>query len=93
MLYCVNFGIKAYNMFVNFNYACSCVLIISYPFHVIFMQICMCECLKSIGVCFLINILSLEKPNVLVFMVLLTKPDDPVFQIGLFLRQILNEKY
>jgi hypothetical protein len=43
MLYCVNFGVNAYNMFVNLNYACSCVLVISYPFHVLFMQICMCE--------------------------------------------------
>jgi hypothetical protein len=25
MLYCVNFGVKACNMFVNLNYACSCV--------------------------------------------------------------------
>jgi hypothetical protein len=28
------------------------------------MQICMCECLEIIGVCFLINMLSLEKPDV-----------------------------
>jgi hypothetical protein len=58
-------------MFVNLNYACSCVLVISYPFHVLFMQICMCKCLKIIGVCFLVNMLSLEKL------------DDPVFQTGL----------
>jgi hypothetical protein len=32
----------------------------------IFMQICMCECLEIIGVCFLVNMLSLEKPDVLV---------------------------
>jgi hypothetical protein len=64
MLYCVNFGVKACNMFVNLNYACSCVLVISYPFHVLFIQICMCECLKIIGVCFLVNMLSLEKPDV-----------------------------
>jgi hypothetical protein len=37
ILYCVNFGVKACNMFVNLNYAYSCVLVISYPFHVIFM--------------------------------------------------------
>jgi hypothetical protein len=83
MLYCVNFGVKAYNMFVNLNYACSCVLVIFYPFHVLFMQICMCECLEIIGVCFLVNMLSLEKPDVLVFIVLLTKPDDPISQTGL----------
>jgi hypothetical protein len=71
MLYCVNFGVKACNMFVNRNYACSCVLVISYPFIVLFMQICMCECLQIIGVCFLVNMLSLEKPN------------DPVSQTGL----------
>jgi hypothetical protein len=71
MLYCVNFGVKTFNMFVNLNYACSCVLVISYPFHVLFMQICLCECLEIIGVCFLINMLSLEKL------------DDPVSQIGL----------
>jgi hypothetical protein len=64
MLYCVNFGVKAYNIFVNLNYACSCVLVISYSFYDIFMQICMCECLEIIGVCFLVNILSLEKPDV-----------------------------
>jgi hypothetical protein len=51
-LYCVNLGVKACNMFVNLNYACSCIMVISYPFHVLFMQICMCECLKIIGVCF-----------------------------------------
>jgi hypothetical protein len=66
MLYCVNFGVKTCNMFVNLNYACSCVLVISYLFHVLFMQICMCECLEIIGVCFLINMLSLEKPEVAV---------------------------
>jgi hypothetical protein len=64
MLYCVNFGVKACNMFVNLNYACSCVLVISYPFHVIFMQICICECLEIIGVCFLVNMLSLKKSDV-----------------------------
>jgi hypothetical protein len=61
MLYCVNFGVKACNMFLNLNYACSCVLFISYPFHVLFMQICMCECLEIISMCFLVNMLSLEK--------------------------------
>jgi hypothetical protein len=60
MLYCVNFGVKVCNMFVNLNYTCSCVLVISYSFYVLFMQICMCECLKIIGVCFLVNMLSLE---------------------------------
>jgi hypothetical protein len=60
MLYYVNFGVKACNMFVKLNYKFSCVLVISYPFHVIFMQICMCECLKIIGVCFLVNMLSLK---------------------------------
>jgi hypothetical protein len=60
MLYCVNFGVKACNMFVNLNYTCSCVLVISYSFHVIFMQICMCECLKIIGVYFFVNMLSLK---------------------------------
>jgi hypothetical protein len=43
----------------------------------------MCECLKIIGVCFLVNVLSLEKLDVLIFVVLLTKPDDPIFQTGL----------
>jgi hypothetical protein len=83
MLYCVNFGVKACNMFVNLNYVCSCVLFISYPFHVLFMQICMCECLEINGVCFSVNMLSLEKQDVLVFVILLTKLDDPVSQIGL----------
>jgi hypothetical protein len=30
------------------------------------MQICMCECLEIISVCFLVNMLSLEKPDALV---------------------------
>jgi hypothetical protein len=66
MLYCVHFDVNTYNMFVNLNYACSCVLVISYPFHILFMQICMCECLKIICVCFIVNMLSLENPDVLV---------------------------
>jgi hypothetical protein len=70
MLYCVNFDVKACNIFVNLNYACSCVLVISYPFHVLFMQRSMCECLEIIGVCFIVNMLSLEKPDV------------PVLEIG-----------
>jgi hypothetical protein len=83
MLGCMNFGVKACNMFVNLNYACSCVLVISYHFHILFIQICMCECLEIIGVCLLVNILSLEKSDVLVFVALLTKSDDPVSQTGL----------
>jgi hypothetical protein len=63
MLYCVNFGVKACNIFVNLNYACSCILVIPYPFYVLFMQICMCECLEIIGVYFLVNMLSLKKPD------------------------------
>jgi hypothetical protein len=66
MLYYVNFGVKACNIFVNLNYARSCFLVISYPFYVLFMQICMCECLKIIGVCFLVNMLCLKKPDILV---------------------------
>jgi hypothetical protein len=42
----------------------SCVLIISYLFYVLFMQICMCEYLEIIGVCLLVNMLNLEKPDV-----------------------------
>jgi hypothetical protein len=84
MVYCVNFGVKACNMFVNLNYACSCVLLISYHFHILFIQICMCEYLKIIGVYFLVNILSLKKPDVPVFVVLLTKSDNSVSQTGLF---------
>jgi hypothetical protein len=61
-------------------FMCSSYII---SFHVLFMQICMCECLKIISVCFLVNVLSLEKLDVLVFVVLLTKPDDPIFQTGL----------
>jgi hypothetical protein len=63
-LYCANLGVKTCNMFVNLNYAYSCVLVISYPFHILFIQICMYECLEIIGVCFLINMLSLEKLDV-----------------------------
>jgi hypothetical protein len=90
MLYCVNFGVKACNMIMNLNDACSCVLVISYPFHVLFMQICMRECLKIIGVCLLVNMLSLEKSDAPVleigcfsFCGLLIKSDDPVSQTGL----------
>jgi hypothetical protein len=36
-------------------------------FFVLFMQICMCECLKIIGVYFLVNMLTLEKLDVSVF--------------------------
>jgi hypothetical protein len=79
MLYYVNFGIKACNMFVNLNYVCLCVLVISYPFHALFIQICICECLEIIGVYFLVNMLSLKKSDVSVFMALLTKLNDPVF--------------
>jgi hypothetical protein len=66
MLYCMNFGVKTCNMFVNLNYACSCVLVIFYHFHVLFMQICMCECIEINGVCFLVNMLSLKKLDDLV---------------------------
>jgi hypothetical protein len=89
MLYCVNIGVKTCNMFVKLNYTCSYVLVISYPFHVLFMQICMCECLKIIGVCFLVNMLSLEKTDVPVLetvysgFCVLTKLDDPVSQTRL----------
>jgi hypothetical protein len=64
MLYCVNFGVKGCNMFMNLNYACSCVLVISYPFRILFMQIYLCECLEIIGVCFFVNMLSLKKLDV-----------------------------
>jgi hypothetical protein len=54
------------------------------------MKICMCECLKIIGVYFLVNMLSLKKSDVPIleigcssFVVLLTKPDDPVSQTPL----------
>jgi hypothetical protein len=63
-VYCVNFGVKTCNIFVNLNYTCLCVLVISYHFHILFMQIYMCECLEIIGVCFLVNMLSLEKLDV-----------------------------
>jgi hypothetical protein len=48
------------------------------------MQICMCEYLEIIGVSFLVNMLSLKKLDVPVFVVLLTKLDDPISQTGLF---------
>jgi hypothetical protein len=60
----VNLGVNACNIFVNLNYVCLYVLVISYHFHVLFMQICMCECLKIIGLCFFVNMLSLEKPDI-----------------------------
>jgi hypothetical protein len=93
MLYCVNFGVKPCNMFLNLNYACSCVLVIFYPFHILFMQICMCKCVKIIGICFLVNMLSLKKLDVPVletrcsgfcafadkkWMIRFLKPDCPI---------------
>jgi hypothetical protein len=43
----------------------------------------MCECLEIIGVCFIVNMPSLENLDVPVFVVLLKKPNDLVFQTGL----------
>jgi hypothetical protein len=42
----------------------------------IYANIYVCECLEIVDVCFLVNMLNLENPDVPVFEVLLTKPDD-----------------
>jgi hypothetical protein len=53
MLYYVNFGVKADNMFVNFNYACSFVLVISYLFHVLLCKYICVNALKLLVYIFL----------------------------------------
>jgi hypothetical protein len=49
----------------------------------IYANIYVCECLEIVDVCFLVNMLNLENPDVPVFEVLLTKPDDLISQIRL----------
>jgi hypothetical protein len=75
---------------LNLNYACSCVIVISYLIHIHFLQIYIFECLKCNDKCSLVNMLCLKnwtvrfyKAIVPVFMVLLTKPDDLVSQTEL----------
>jgi hypothetical protein len=53
MLYCVNFGVNACNMFVNLNYACSCVLVISYRFMSYLCKYVCVNALKSLVYVFL----------------------------------------
>jgi hypothetical protein len=51
-------------MYLNLNYACFMCHVILYLIHVNFMQICIFECLKYNDECFLVKMLSLEKPKV-----------------------------
>jgi hypothetical protein len=71
---------------LNLIYACFMCHTILYPIHVNFMQIYIFECLKCNDECFLVNMLSLKKPEVPVLLVLpdknwmvrFTKPDYQV---------------
>jgi hypothetical protein len=67
---CERLYVKACNTYLNLNYACFLCHDILYLIHVNFMQICIFECLKCNDECFLINMLSLEKLEVLAFLVL-----------------------
>jgi hypothetical protein len=60
-------------------------------FHGCFMQICMLVMPRMSDAMFLVNMLCLEKMDCPVFVLLLTKLDDPVSQTGLssFGRQII----
>jgi hypothetical protein len=63
---CENYVLRACNMYLNLNYACFMCHVILYLIHVNLMQICIFECLKYNDECFLVNMLSLEKPEVLI---------------------------
>jgi hypothetical protein len=80
---CERLCVKACNTYLNLNYACFMCHDILYVIHVLFVQICILECLKCNDECCLVNMLRLEKPDVPVFVVLLTKSDAPIFQTGL----------
>jgi hypothetical protein len=67
---CERLCIKACNTYLNLNHACFLCHVILYLIHVNFMQICIFECLKCNDECFLVNMLSLKKPEVLVLLVL-----------------------
>jgi hypothetical protein len=58
--------VKACNIYLNLNYACFLCHDIIYLIHVNFMQICIFECLKCNDEYFLVNMLSLEKPDCLI---------------------------
>jgi hypothetical protein len=58
--------VKTCNTYLNLNYACFLCHDIIYLIHGNFMQICIFECLKCNDECFLVNMLSLEKPDCLV---------------------------
>jgi hypothetical protein len=83
---CERLCVKACNAYLNLNYACFLFHDILYLIHVNFMQICIFECMKYNDECFLINMLSLEKSEVTILLVLpgktgcsgLPKPDGPV---------------
>jgi hypothetical protein len=68
---CERLCVKACNTYLNLNYACFLCHVILYLIYVNFMQICIFECLKCNDECFLVNMLSLEKPKVSVLLVLL----------------------
>jgi hypothetical protein len=74
MLYYVNFGVKACNMFVNLNYACSCVLVISYP---IMSYLCKYVCVNALKLLVYVSlsICCVWKNRMFQFQ----KPDVPIF--------------
>jgi hypothetical protein len=67
---CERLCVKACNAYLNLNYACFLCHDILYLIHVNFMQICIFECMKYNDECFLINMLSLEKSEVTILLVL-----------------------
>jgi hypothetical protein len=67
---CERLCVKACNTYLNLNYACFLCHAILFLIHINFMQICIFECLKCNDECFLVNMLSLEKSDVPVLMVL-----------------------
>jgi hypothetical protein len=78
----VNSVLRLVLSYLNLNYACSYY---SLSFHGLFIQICMLVLLGMSDVMFLVNMMCLKKwtvrfykPDVTIFVVLLTKLDDPV---------------
>jgi hypothetical protein len=66
-------------MYLNLNYAYSCVSYVYVQSYTILAYMCICEVLEIYGVCFIVNIICLEKSDVPIFLV---KPDVPVCQTG-----------
>jgi hypothetical protein len=68
---------------LNLNYECFMCHIILYLIHINFMQICIFKWLKCSYECFLVNMLSLKKPEVLVLLPLPSKISDECFLVNM----------